>query len=651
MAEAVERLYKLVVDGTSAARQLEQIAGTAGRVDSAMSKVGGAFRALLAGASVGAVVAGVRGIVDGFDALSKSAQAAGVSVETLSGLSHAASMSGVETEKLGKALSKLSVALDDANRGNENAVDKLRELGVAAGDDVDTALAKMADRFAAMPDGAQKTALAVRTFGEEGRNLIPMLNAGAAGLEAMREEARALGLEIDGDAARAAEAFNDNLARMAGAVKGAGSQFVVGFVPALQAVTDAFTDTNTKTDLWKTAGEGAGEVARWVAKMFAEAGAMVRIAGSAIGATAAAVATGSLEPFRALKEDVGGILRELDEQKARIAGAGGPSTPGAKPTADGDTGAARAAKNREVAASVADLTAAQKALIESHKELSRLEAIPALVAAYDELAMTAPPALAAVAERLRDQLLGLKEATPEVDAYVEAGARLAEQMKASSRAAEVEAAQLQILVDWFESGTQAQRDFAAQMLASTATVGTQAEKIEKTFGETLRDSVEGWSRDASNAILDFATGAERDVGKMVDGVLKQFARLALQTAMNPFFKQFGDWLGGMMPTASTGAGAARLGAAGAGGELVAFSAAPAFDLPRLGSPGMAAPGGRVVVNVNNYADAKVEARESTDANGDTRIDLIIERTVADGLGRGRFDGVLGAAFGVQRKGR
>ena len=52
----------------------------------------------------------------------------------------------------------------------------------------------VADRFKSMPDGVQKTALAMSVFGREGRAMIPMLNQGREGLEKMGQKAKDLGL-------------------------------------------------------------------------------------------------------------------------------------------------------------------------------------------------------------------------------------------------------------------------------------------------------------------------------------------------------------------------------------------------------------------------------------------------------------------------
>ncbi|MFK5283958.1 hypothetical protein ACI3PL_30705, partial [Lacticaseibacillus paracasei] len=63
----------------------------------------------------------------------------------------------------------------------------------------DQILAQVFDKFAAMPDGIEKTALAVHIFGRSGATLIPLLNEGTQGLSAMSEEASRLGLIVSAD--------------------------------------------------------------------------------------------------------------------------------------------------------------------------------------------------------------------------------------------------------------------------------------------------------------------------------------------------------------------------------------------------------------------------------------------------------------------
>ena len=64
---------------------------------------------------------------------------------------------------------------------------------------------KIADKFAVMKDGSEKTALALDLFGRAGAKLIPMLNEGSAGISELQEEARALGIVLGKEDLKAAE--------------------------------------------------------------------------------------------------------------------------------------------------------------------------------------------------------------------------------------------------------------------------------------------------------------------------------------------------------------------------------------------------------------------------------------------------------------
>lgn len=52
---------------------------------------------------------------------------------------------------------------------------------------------QIADKFAAMPDGAEKTALAMKLFGKSGADMLPFLNKGAAGLAELSKKSDEFG--------------------------------------------------------------------------------------------------------------------------------------------------------------------------------------------------------------------------------------------------------------------------------------------------------------------------------------------------------------------------------------------------------------------------------------------------------------------------
>lgn len=181
----------------------------------------------LAGAlGAGSFTALVKSAINAQDELSKMSQKVGVSVELLSGLKYAGDLADVSLETMGTGLRQLAKNAQDASANLGEGRYAFDALGISVKDSsghlkgTDEMLLEVSDKFAGMEDGAGKTALAMRLFGRAGADLIPLLNQGAAGIAATVEEARRLGVVFSGDAARAAEDFNDNLTRLKATFEG-----------------------------------------------------------------------------------------------------------------------------------------------------------------------------------------------------------------------------------------------------------------------------------------------------------------------------------------------------------------------------------------------------------------------------------------------
>jgi lambda family phage tail tape measure protein len=159
-------------------------------------------------------------------------------------LLYASELSDVSAESLTKALKFLSTAMFDAKvKGGEGSA-ALKAFGVSALDaqgqirPTEQVLLDLAEKFAAMPDSAEKAALAVKLFGKNGLDMIPMLNQGRDGLTEMMEEAKRLGLVMSADAARAAEEFNDNMKRLHAVNEGVQRQIGSALLPILADLTE-----------------------------------------------------------------------------------------------------------------------------------------------------------------------------------------------------------------------------------------------------------------------------------------------------------------------------------------------------------------------------------------------------------------------------
>jgi lambda family phage tail tape measure protein len=226
--------------------QLQAATDRLGMLGSVLGKLGPA--GLIAGASIAALGVGITALVMPVarvgDEFFKLSQKTGVSVEALTALDYAAKLSDVSTEGLTKALQKLSVAMFDTQVNGEEGSAALKALGVSATDvngqirPTEQVLLDLADKFSAMPDGADKAALAVKLFGKEGLAIIPFLNQGREGITALMEEAQRLGLVMSEDVARASEVFNDNLTRLSAIFEGVQRQIGAAVIPVLADFTE-----------------------------------------------------------------------------------------------------------------------------------------------------------------------------------------------------------------------------------------------------------------------------------------------------------------------------------------------------------------------------------------------------------------------------
>lgn len=208
------------------------------------------------GASIGQALVGLatrfvdmgKAAIDNADHLNKLSQATGVSVEALSQLQFAADLSGLSTEDLATSLSKLSKAAVEAASGSRAQVDAFARLGVSIKNadgslkGTEELLLDVAQAFSQLEDGLAKNALAQDLFGKSGAKMIPFLNAGRDGIEALRKEADALGLTITSSAAQSAERFNDSLSTIKASTGGLVNKFVQEVLPVFEQIAQRFAD-------------------------------------------------------------------------------------------------------------------------------------------------------------------------------------------------------------------------------------------------------------------------------------------------------------------------------------------------------------------------------------------------------------------------
>lgn len=233
-------------------------------------------------AAVAAMGALVKSSIDAADQLSKSSKIIGIAIEDLSGLKHAADLSGVSFDQLQVGLVKFSKSTSDALKGTGAGADAYKKLGISVTDANGNLksnyelLGEVADAFSGMEDGARKTAVAQDLLGDSGAKLIPLLNGGAQGLKAFKDEAERLGLIIDQKTGTASENFNDNMSRLRDTVVGLGYRIAAEVAPALDDFTSKLADPQTQQGI-ADLSEGLIKGAKAALEFTAELGKIYRL--------------------------------------------------------------------------------------------------------------------------------------------------------------------------------------------------------------------------------------------------------------------------------------------------------------------------------------------------------------------------------------
>ena len=247
MAANMDALLRIATRVTGAEQvtalqgKFKQVEGAAHSLTSRIGPLGGALGALAPVATVGGLAALVGKTIDAGDALNDMSQRTGVSVEALAKFKKAAVGNSVDIDVVAKSLGKLSKGMYEvAQTGKGLAADALKTLGISATDasgklkSADQVTLEIASKFKAMPDGVEKTALAMQLFGKSGADMIPMLNMGGDAIDK-------LSVKMTGAFAEKADAYKTKLELLGGKVGGLAAGITVALLPALDAVTTVLT--------------------------------------------------------------------------------------------------------------------------------------------------------------------------------------------------------------------------------------------------------------------------------------------------------------------------------------------------------------------------------------------------------------------------
>ncbi len=292
MASNRAQILITAVNQTQAA--FNAVKGGLSGLAAAAQSVNGVLGNLGLAVTAAGMVALVKSSIEAGDELSKMSQRVGISVETLSLWNPLAKQAGLSGEAFEKGLRKLSTTMVDAATGGEDAAHSFKAVGVEFKNQdgtlraTDQVLLDLAERFKAMPAGADKTALAMQLFGKAGADMIPFLNQGKDGINELTEEMRALGIEMSGESAAQAEVFNDALDKVHLATTSIGNQVMTAFLPALNEMALGMVESAKEGGALRAILDGVVLVLKTLALGAATVGKAFVALGEAIGAGVAA---------------------------------------------------------------------------------------------------------------------------------------------------------------------------------------------------------------------------------------------------------------------------------------------------------------------------------------------------------------------------
>lgn len=257
------------------------------------------------------------------DRLAKLSQQTGVAVEQLSALEYAADMSGVSQEMLGNSFKFLNKNMYEASQGNVKLKEAFEKLNVATVNsdgslrDTNEVFLDTADALSKLPDGAEKTSLAMLTMGEAGSKMIPLLNSGRDGITAMTDEASQLGLVMGTDAAKSSEVFNDAVSKLTKMLYGLWNTALQPIIPIIAELTDSFATASKESSLFDTAiAAVSGTLKAVIIAASIVKNAFDALIGSIVAAAKAAYLASQGEfkkAWEALKEGGAGIVEDFND--------------------------------------------------------------------------------------------------------------------------------------------------------------------------------------------------------------------------------------------------------------------------------------------------------------------------------------------------
>lgn len=222
------------------------VANVSNGMSSMAGKIKGSITSLMGGVinAVSSMVSLANKTAEAAKGIDKMSQTTGLSTTRLQELKYAASQTGVDFSCIQQSAGALSQTMEQAANGGTQQVEAFNALGISLLDNNEKMLStdevynQTLMKLAAMGDETERNALGTQIFGEGFTNMIPMLDAGAEGIQRYSEQANQFGLVMGEEAIDANLQFSNSMGTIASIVDGLKQRFATALLPIIQLFLD-----------------------------------------------------------------------------------------------------------------------------------------------------------------------------------------------------------------------------------------------------------------------------------------------------------------------------------------------------------------------------------------------------------------------------
>ena len=233
---------------SSSARMQRSLQKFGKSVKGAIKSITSLRGALVALGAVTALGLLVKKAIDAADSIAKVADSVGLSTDSLQEYRFVADLAGVATEQFDKSVQKFSRNMGDLRANTGTLVTFLQKYDqgllqtLKDTDDTDVAFKLFVKRLADTANIMDRAALATAGFGRQGISMAIIVRDGSAAMEGIIKQARALGIILEEELLRKAEAAKDAISIMTTVLGVNFTRAALELLPAVRALTDAFAD-------------------------------------------------------------------------------------------------------------------------------------------------------------------------------------------------------------------------------------------------------------------------------------------------------------------------------------------------------------------------------------------------------------------------